>query len=669
MISRAPMRFLTAVAIAAVLAVCAPAAEWRSLGPEGGDVRALAYNPHNPDHLLLGTAAGRLFVSHDGGASWRRLVQLDGRNDYVLDNIVFDHTRPGVVFVATWSVADNSRGDLFRSADGGRSWERIKDLHGKSIRALAIAPSKADVLVAGALDGVFRSDDGGATWRRISPQGHPEIRNIESIAIDPHDPDVIYAGTWHLPWKTSDGGRTWRSIKKGMIDDSDVFSIIIDYRDPRVVYASACSGIYKSESGGELFRKIQGIPFSARRTRVLQEDPVNPSVVYAGTTEGLWKSTDAGATWKRVTAANLIINDVLVDPRRPSRVLLATDRAGVLASDNGGLSFTASNRGFAHRVVSSLISDRNDSATLYAGVVNDKDFGGVFVSRDGGEQWRQMSQGLGGRDVFVLRQAGNGALLAGTNRGLWMFASGGHKWEPLTTLVREQVTSKPVRPGSKKMTTTRKRTVSELNGRVADLRISPERWFAATSQGLLASTDSGASWRPVTGFDKQDFIAVAGGRDLIAAATRRTLAVSLDRGENWYGASLPHYLTAVSGVAIDGNGVIWLASREGAFRSADGGDHWDHVLAGLPAKNVSSILYDEDGRRLLAISGSDYFESIDGGRSWRPAGQPGYVLRGVSPSRGGLFLTSAFDGVLAQTEPPRESSAGAAVGAGGGSFR
>ena len=109
---------------------------------------------------------------------------------------------------------------------------------------------------------------------------------------------MIYAGTWHLPWKTTDGGKNWHNIKKGVIDDSDVFSIIIDPEQPKIVFASACSGIYKSENAAELFKKIQGIPSTARRTRVLKQDPANRDVVYAGTTEGLYKTVDGGKSFR-----------------------------------------------------------------------------------------------------------------------------------------------------------------------------------------------------------------------------------------------------------------------------------------------------------------------------------------------------------------------------------
>ncbi len=222
-------------------------------------------------------------------------------------------------------------------------------MHGKSVRAMAISASDAKVVVAGALDGVYRSTNGGNDWQRISP-ADGIVKNIESIAVDPKDPNVVYAGTWHLAWKTSDGGVNWQHINKGMIDDSDVFSIIVSSTNPSEVFASACSGIYKSISGGDLFDKIKGIPFTARRTRVLKQDPSNPAIVYAGTTEGLWKSVDEGKNWKLSSSPEVVVNDVLIDPRNSHHVLLATDRSGVLASDDSATTFTD----FQPRILSPL---------------------------------------------------------------------------------------------------------------------------------------------------------------------------------------------------------------------------------------------------------------------------------------------------------------------------
>ena len=178
-------------------------------------------------------------------------------------------------------------------------------------------------------------------------------RSIPEIA------DTVYAGTWHLPWKTTDGGKTWHNIKQGLIVDSDVFSIIVDPEHPHTVYLSACSGIYKSENAGVLFHKIQGIPSEARRTRSLMQDPEKRDVVYAGTTEGLYKTDNAGKTFKRMTDADVVVNAVYVDPGDSNRVLLATDRGGVLVSDDGGATFAASNQGISERKVAAVLVDRN----------------------------------------------------------------------------------------------------------------------------------------------------------------------------------------------------------------------------------------------------------------------------------------------------------------------
>ena len=96
----------------------------------------------------------------------------------------------------------------------------------------------------------------------------------------------------------------------------------------------------------------------------------------------------------------VVVNDVLVDPRNAC-CCTATDRSGVLASDDSATTFTASNHGYSHRYVSAnfrLITEEPN--TLYIGLVNDREFGGVFLTRDGGQNWLQKSSGLDGRDVF-----------------------------------------------------------------------------------------------------------------------------------------------------------------------------------------------------------------------------------------------------------------------------
>ncbi|MGC2194177.1 MAG: transcriptional regulator, partial [Terriglobales bacterium] len=613
------------------------AGQWAVIGPDGGDVRSLAYDPHNPDRIFLGTSTGVIFVSNNGGQDWSRFAHLGTGDDYVLDHIAVDPQNSNIMYVSAWTAQSQQAGDMFRTSDGGKTWQTLLGMHGKSIRAMAMSASNPNVLVTGALDGVFRSQDGGKNWERMSPANHAQIKNIESIAIDPKDPNVVYAGTWHLAWKTADGGANWQHINKGMIDDSDVFSIIVDHSNPSNVFASACSGIYKSATAGEQFSKIQGIPFSARRTRVLHQDPSNPNIVYAGTTEGLWKTMDLGKTWKRVSNPEVVVNDVLVDPRNSNRVLLATDRSGVLASSNGAGTWSASNHGYTHRYVTAIVADQKDANTIYVGVVNDREFGGVFASRDGGQHWQQKSSGLGGKDVFTLKQAGSGALVAGTNHGTYLLERNGSEWRPINNVVVEKTSFRTMKKGTKKtQVATKTSTRSVLDARVNDLEIAGERWIAATSNGLYFSKDQGKVWMggPVLG--EKDFVSVRSKGETVIAAARTNVYVSSDNGATFTEHSLKQYVTAIRGVAITPDAHIFVASREGAFESGDAGSNWAHVLTGLPDKDITSVLYDASGRRLLATSLQTgvIFQSSDSGRTWQRGPDSGYPLRRVSVVHG-----------------------------------
>jgi len=634
------------------------AGQWTSLGPDGGDVRSLNFDPKNPDRIYLGTSTGTLFVSADGGHNWARLAHLGG-DDNVLDHITIDPQNPKHIYVSAWSVENQQAGDIYRTHDGGNNWEELPGMHGRSVRAMAISASDSKILVAGALDGVFRSKNGGNTWERISASS-VEIKNIESIAIDPKNPDVVYAGTWHLAWKTSDGGASWQHINKGMIDDSDVFSVIVDSTNSSVVYASACSGIYKSESAGELFHKLQGIPFSARRTRVLKQDPTNPETVYAGTTEGLWKTTDGGKTWKHATNSEIVVNDVLVDPRNSSRVLLATDRSGVMASDNGAQSWIPSNHGYTHRYVSSILPDKDNPNAMLVGVVNDREWGGVFSTRDGGQSWQQKSTGLGGRDVFALQQASDGALIAGTNKGIFLLDRNASQWRPINNIVTEKSPARVVKgkKGAKAVKTPAVVVRSVLDARVSDIEVAPKRWLAATSTGLFTSSDQGKTWTGGALLGKTDFVSVESTSDLIVVATRTNVLYSKNAGANWQQAPLSSYITSIHGVTLTPEGEILVASREGAYRSSDSGATWEHVVNGLPDKNISSIAYDQGRKRLLATSTATgvVFESRDQGQSWHRGPDSGYPLRRVSVVRGRFVGATPFDGVIVQPENEAESA-------------
>jgi len=182
-----------------------------------------------------------------------------------------------------------------------------------------------------------------------------------------------------------------------------------------MVFASACSGIYKSVDAGDCFTPLKDPLGRAAKRVVLKQDPLNYSVVYAGTTEGftsrLTSATVCTDDRTRCDRERCICRSARYEScaagHRPRRSSAERGRHPVLRCESGF--FRAQGRG---AVVIAVIPP------LYAGVVNDKKYGGVFVSSNGGERWEQIADGLNGRDVFALAELPEGMILAGTNHGI-----------------------------------------------------------------------------------------------------------------------------------------------------------------------------------------------------------------------------------------------------------
>jgi len=686
MIKLMHFRFLLA-ALAALLSgassspsFAANTTPWSPTGPNGGDARRFAFSDRDPSRIYLGTTDSWIYVSSDGGSSWSRLAKLGGRDNLVVDSLVVDRSDANTLFAGVhfWAM-DHPDGGLYISHDRGLTWSEAADLHGQSVLALTQSRSNPRILIAGTLRGVYRSADKGLHWQEISPPGGAEIHEVESIAIDPYDPEIIYAGTWHLPWKTNDGGAHWNNIHQGVIDDSDVFSMIVDPSRPSVMFLSACSGIYKSDNFGYEFRKVQGIPSTARRTRSLRMDPSDRGTVYAGTTEGLYKTTDGGENWNRTTGPDVIVNDVYVDPRNPKHVLLATDRSGVLASEDGSAAFQDSNTGFSQRQVSALLVDEKSSGTMYAGVINDKTYGGVFVSNDLGRTWKQQSDGLHGDDVFVLAQGNDGTLLAGSSNGI--FRWDGSAWTQAGALAN-QPDPPPVhvpvrvkaRTHGKKARVARSsipakpRASTQLRGRVSALAVAGETWFAATAQGIFRSADHGSTWTPVLTAEAAkafpgagDYLTMAADGQRVFIGRREGIVASDDNGGTWQPLKFPAGLTTLSSLALTPDGTLWAGGREGVSLSQDHGQTWTAIKR-LPVVAVNSLTWDPSSSRLIVTCdvGTVVYSVDPKDQSWT-WWNTGWTVHSVASLHGRLAAASLYSGVVVQPAAEITAKTGDAV--------
>jgi photosystem II stability/assembly factor-like uncharacterized protein len=368
-----------------------------------------------------------------------------------------------------------------------------------------------------------------------------------------------------------------------------------------------------------------------------------------------------------MTGADVIVNDVNIDASDPNHVLLATDRSGVLVSHDGFATFTAANAGISERKVDALLVDNRNPKRIFSGVVNDKAYGGVFVSNDSGAQWKQVADGLGGRDVFALAESTDGTLLAGTNSGIFALEPDASAWQsrnlitfgaakPATEMASKTAASAKKRASAKLTAQAKpqkdkphlKDDFDAIDGRVFALDLSGNTWLASTSGGIYVSKDKGATWQggPVMGV--AGYLSVAAQGSLMAAARPDAVVISQDAGENWWPVSIPVALTRIHCIAFSTDGTLWIGGREGVYFSRDKGKSWMWVHR-LPLVDIDDLHFDApSGKVLVSSRGNDFVYAVDATTLDWKWWQTGFKLSAIRAASGRLLAASLEDGVLLQ---------------------
>ena len=350
---------------------------WRNIGPfRGGRTRAAAGVPSQPNLFYVGQVNGGVWKSDDCGRTWTPV--FDGQPTQSIGAIAVAQSDPSVVYVASGEGLqrpDLSVGDgIYRSADAGQTWTHLGLRDGQQIPALAVDPRDANRLFAAVLGhpygpneerGIFRSADGGKTWEKVLYID--ENTGASDVAMDPSNADVIYASLWEArqgPWefgneyngthggiyKSADGGKTWRKLTKGLPADASQTYVAISPSDSSRVYATVATthevGIYRSDDAGENWRRATTDPRPALRIGggdlpVPKVDPKNADVVYS-TSIVMWRSTDGGKTWTAVKGApgGDDYQNIWINPNNPDIILLVSDQ-GALVSVNRGRTWSS----------------------------------------------------------------------------------------------------------------------------------------------------------------------------------------------------------------------------------------------------------------------------------------------------------------------------------------
>jgi photosystem II stability/assembly factor-like uncharacterized protein len=345
----------------------------RSIGPAlmSGRISDFAHDPADHSRFFVAVASGGVWRTTDSGVTYSPV--FDAQGSYSIGTVEIDPRRPRVVWVGTGenkSQRSVSFGDgIYKSEDGGSSWENVGLGESEHIGMIAIHPTETDTVFvaaqgplwrAGGDRGLYKTTNGGKSWRRVLAIS--EDTGISEVHIDPSDPDLMYACAYQRrrhQWTLIDGGPE--------------------------------SAIYRSFDGGDTWQKAsRGLPGGDIGKIGMDISPADPRTVYAivtatGSSSGFFRSTNQGESWERMsgykTSSPQYYNEIVADPRDVDRVYLMDTLMQV--SEDGGRTWSSVPSRGKHVDSHALWIDPTNPEHLLAGVD-----GGIYESFSRGNTWR-----------------------------------------------------------------------------------------------------------------------------------------------------------------------------------------------------------------------------------------------------------------------------------------
>ncbi len=649
--------------------------KWRNIGPNrGGRSLGCAGSPSRPEEYYFGATGGGLWKTSDGGNEWKPVT--DGQvTSSSVGAVAVAETQPDVVYIGMGEVqlrGSITQGDgVYKSIDAGKTWKHIGLEETQAIARIRIHPANPDIVYVAALGhpygeneqrGVFRSTDGGASWEKVLYVS-PKAGAVDLI-IDRNNPEVLYATTWEVYrkawkmwggggdsklWKSTDGGTSWTDLtsNEGMPEGPvGKIGVTVSPADSNRVWAIVEAnegGVFRSDDGGKTWertndeRKLRQRAFYYSR---IYADPLDKETVYCLNT-GFYKSTDGGKTFETtIEVPHGDNHDLWIDPANPDRMINANDGGGNV-STNGGKSWTEQDY-----VTTQFYHVMTTSDVPYHVAGAQQDNSTLAMPSDG---WDHMQA-------------------RGPNHG-WYYAVGGGEsgW----------ITQHPEKPdifyaGSQGALLTR---YDRSNGQVRDIQVYPrffsgepaealpERWqwtfpimFApqdsrvmyTCSQHVWKTTDDGQSWEKISPdltYADPSTLGKTGGVITMDMNGPEIYATVFALAPSWHDIN-----------------TIWAGSDDGKVHiTRNGGKNWEDITPeGLPKFSRISII-DESKHRpgTLYLAANRYqvddrqpyvFKTHNYGKTWTKIIDgiaDGHFARAVreDPVRQGLLFLATEHGV------------------------
>ncbi len=611
----------------------------RNIGPAGmsGRVTAIDVVRDQPHIIYVGSASGGLWKSESGGITWTSL--MDTLPVASIGAISIYQKNPSIIWVGTGEGnprnSQNMGNGVYRSLDGGRSWQRMGLKNSYAVHRIIVHPDNPEVVWAGVQGsawgdhserGVFKTTDGGKTWTRILFTN--ERSGIADLVIDPSNPNKLIAAMWEFrrqPWffksggpgsglyVTHDGGSTWS--KRSAVDSLPAgelgrIGLAIAHNKPNVVYAmveAKKNGLYRSDDGGFTWRKVADRNFGDRPFyyHELYVDPSNENRIYS-IYSVVSRSEDGGKTFETIIPYSGVHPDHhawYIHPDNPNYIIDGND-GGVAISHDGAKTWRFVENlalgQFYHIAV-----DNELPYNVYGGLQDNGSWKGPSaVWRVGGIRntyWEELFFG-DGFDVQVD---------ATDSRYAYAMSQGGNIGR-VDTRTGDAKFIKPIHPEGKKL---------RFNWNAA-LAVDPQApgTIYYGSQHVHKSTDRGENWTVIS-------------PDLTTNDPEKQKA-DQSGGLTYDATNAENHCTLLAiAPSPRKTGVIWTGSDDGVVQlTQDGGQSWRNVTdnlvrAGLPRfawiAQVHASRY-ADGEAVVVANmyriGNDWrpyvFRTRDFGATW-----------------------------------------------------
>ena len=665
--------------------------KWRSIGPfRGGRVVAVAGDPSDPMTFYFGACGGGVWKTNDGGTYWENVS--DGfLQTAAVGAIAVADSDPNVIYAGTGEACirgNVSHGDgVYRSTDGGNTWAHLGLTDTRHIARVRVHPQDPDTVYVAALGhaygpneerGVFRSKNGGESWERVLFRS--ENAGAADLSMDPNNPRILYAAIWQVlrnPWslssggpesslyKTTDGGDTWTELTnnpgmakglKGRIGVSAspartdrVWAVVEADMDNR--------GLYRSDDGGATWERVSDDGNLVQRPWYYSHvfaDPRDPETVYVMNMKAL-KSTDGGKTFDQLSTPHGDNHDIWIDPNNTRRMAQGND-GGACISFNGGETWStifnqptsqfyhvATDTQFPYRVYatqqdnsavsvpsrsingailwgdcypvgsseSGHIAVRPDNPNIvYSGAIGSSSGGGDSLMRydhaTGQARivsvWPEFYWGWGAKDhkyrfqwtypIIISPHDPNILYVAGNM--VFRSDNDGAGWEAISPdLTRNDAAKLEPSGGPITLDTTFVENYCTIFA-FTESPHEPGVFWAGSDDGLVhLSRDGGQSWNNVTPGDIPEWTRI----DVIEVSPHDPATA---------------YISATRYKHDD--------ARPFLYRTRDFGSNWDRISDGLPQDDFTRIIREDTERQGILYAGTEtaIYVSFDDGASWQP---------------------------------------------------